>query len=60
LKYDIDKDPDDDLGPSKRDDKNRVIKDHRALKNQSSVSPSDYPAAQLRDQSLVQPKTKKK
>lgn len=35
-----------------------TIKDHRALKNQSSVKPTDYPASQLKDQLLVRPNKK--
>ena len=30
-----------------------LIEDHIALRNQSSVSPEDYPRSQRRDQSLV-------
>lgn len=32
-----------------------IVEDHIALRNQSSVKPSDYPKEQLLDQSLVQP-----
>ena len=30
-----------------------IVEDHIALRNQSSVSPEDYPRSQRRDQSLV-------
>ena len=33
-----------------------LVEDHIALKNQSSVSPEDYPRATRRAQSLVNPK----
>ena len=42
------------------DDDSEVTRDHRALKNQSSVRPEQYPASERADQSLVNPAKKKR
>ena len=58
MEYEIDDDPqdastDNDEGAS-RD--GGIVEDHIALKNQSSVSPEDYPQDERQAQSLVRPK----
>ena len=47
--------PDDKRGS----DDSKLVKDHMALKNQSSVSPQDYPKTQRADQSLTPTKPKR-
>ncbi|NTZ41786.1 hypothetical protein G7A66_01520 [Altererythrobacter sp. SALINAS58] len=42
------------------DDDSEVTENHRALKNQSSIRPEEYPAAVRADQSLVNPAKKKR
>lgn len=44
---------------TKDDQDSEVVKDHRALQNQSSVKATDYPVSQRKAQSLVPPKRKK-
>lgn len=42
------------------EDDSDVTEDHRALRNQSSIRPEGYPAAERADQSLVNPAKKKR
>lgn len=41
------------------DDNSRIVKEHRALKHQSSVKATDYPASERAAQSLVRAKKKR-
>lgn len=58
MEYEIDDDPQDASGDNdegaQRD--GGIVEDHIALKNQSSVSPDDYPRDERQAQSLVRPK----
>lgn len=55
MEYEIDDDP---QGLETKEDVARdggIVEDHRALKNQSSVAPEDYPESTRKAASLVRP-----
>ena len=51
--YEIDDDPQGGPAQTDADRTKGITEDHRALKNQSSVQPDDYPVKDRKDQSLV-------
>lgn len=59
MEYEIDDDPQGEKDLPEADRDGGLVEDHSALQNQSSVRPEDYPRKDRRDQSLVQPKTKR-
>ena len=57
MEYEIDDDP---QGLPEHHDGDRdggIVEDHRALRNQSSAQPGDYPADQRREQRLTELQT---
>ena len=54
MEYEIDDDPQGLQDEPEGDRDFGLVEDHIALKNQSSVSPEEYPKKQRQDQSLAQ------
>lgn len=55
MEYEIDDDPQGEAETPDYDDSSEVTRRHRALRNQSSVTPEQYPRKDRRDKALFIP-----